>query len=141
MLRYLVDFASIVAAAFGILTYVGQINSDAIATAALANTDRIADAAVSTAQLNTKMLQRIDRMLPEAERTRLGIDKIAQAAQDQLTVLQGLRSAQSRPVTNRARDDRRATTHIPRVDPQGGDREEGGARAWITEAWKRFAND
>jgi hypothetical protein len=118
----IVEVSTVIAAVFAIMTYVGQDKTDATLADIKANTARNTQIAADALEQNVAQLKLLSRMLPEAERTRLGIEKLIDNGEKQLKALRaqpsGKGSEPVKPAADRAperRDDRGPEQRKPQV--------------------------
>ena len=84
---FVVEVSTVVAAVFGILTYVDQQRNEPVMTGIQDSTARIAAIATAALEQNLAQLKLLARMLPEAEQTRIGMAKLIDTAEKQLAEL------------------------------------------------------
>lgn len=135
MWKAIIEVATLVGVVFTILTWQAQQESDLIAATTAANTARIARINASAAERHLETLKILERMLPEVERSRIGIAKLVEMAERE--VIETRRQAQSpggtvygsRPRTN-VEPKRTSERNRPRSTTQ--------TPSWIEEQWQRM---
>lgn len=115
-----VDAAVVTAAIFAGLTYYGQRSTDQMLANIQASTEHHTNLTAEILERNIEQLKFIARMLPETERTRLGVERLIETSEEQWKAIQLHRPGTANDVQPDRNGDKRKFVQQERKQPQVG---------------------